>query len=243
MISPSVFDLVGQAALFFPVYLMAFTARGAMRGLVAHWMGDSTAYEEGFVTLNPLKHVDILSLLLMSIAFVLIGLIAPGSATDSIACMLLVIFSGVHLVQPVPINEDNFRRYRLGGILTSLGGALGCLMLSVAVMAGLRLLYSVRLPVYVLKTFSSLLGLTLEIATFFMFLELIPLPPFAGRRLLFYVLPHSQQGTLLRLDEYANYIFLAIIFAPGARELFFGPIIVGSSFVHKMLFYLFFKMF
>lgn len=47
-----------KALLFFLVYIIAVTISGAFKAWVAYMSGDDTAQEEGFITLNPLMHID-----------------------------------------------------------------------------------------------------------------------------------------------------------------------------------------
>ncbi len=66
-------------------------------GLVASWNGDNTARQEGRLTLNPLKHLDI-------------------------AGFLMMMLVGIGWAKPVPINPYNFRKTRKGIFLTSIAG-------------------------------------------------------------------------------------------------------------------------
>ena len=55
----NIVDVIRDLAGLFPVLLLVFTFRGFFRALVAKWMGDDTAYEAGFVSLNPFVHVNV----------------------------------------------------------------------------------------------------------------------------------------------------------------------------------------
>lgn len=66
-------------------------------GLVASWQGDNTAKQEGRLTLNPMKHLDI-------------------------AGFLMMLFVGIGWAKPVPVNPYNFRKTRKGIFLTSIAG-------------------------------------------------------------------------------------------------------------------------
>ncbi len=79
--------------------LIALTLHEYAHGYVAHLLGDDTAKNSGRLTLNPIKHIDI------------IGLLA-----------LIVIHIG--WAKPVPINPYNFRSRKSGTILVSLAGPL-----------------------------------------------------------------------------------------------------------------------
>lgn len=66
-------------------------------GLVASWQGDNTARQEGRLTLNPMKHLDI-------------------------AGFLMMLFVGIGWAKPVPVNPYNFRKMKKGIFLTSVAG-------------------------------------------------------------------------------------------------------------------------
>ena len=66
-------------------------------GLVASWQGDNTARQEGRLTLNPVKHLDI-------------------------AGFLMMLFVGIGWARPVPVNPYNFRKVKKGIFLTSIAG-------------------------------------------------------------------------------------------------------------------------
>lgn len=69
----------------------------------AHLLGDDTAKNQGRMTINPAKHVDILGLF-----------------------MLMVFHFG--WASPVPVNPNNFKNYRVGNVIVSFAGALGNLL-------------------------------------------------------------------------------------------------------------------
>lgn len=68
-------------------------------GLVAYWNGDYTAKAAGRLTLNPVKHFDL-------IGFLMLAVIGFGWA------------------KPVPIDSRNFRDYKKGMITVSLAGVI-----------------------------------------------------------------------------------------------------------------------
>jgi len=83
--------------LFILAVIIAFTLHEVAHALVAKWNGDYTAKFAGRITLNPVKHIDI------------IGFI-----------MLLTV--GFGYAKPVPVNPLNFRSPRKGIFLVSIAG-------------------------------------------------------------------------------------------------------------------------
>ena len=78
----------------------------AMHAFVAHKLGDRTAYDEGRVTLNPLKHIDILTTVLLPFIMIVIG--APP----------------IFAAKPVPFNALALRYGEYGVALVGLAGRL-----------------------------------------------------------------------------------------------------------------------
>jgi Zn-dependent protease len=75
-------ELIQTLAVIALPALLAITCHEAAHGIVAYWLGDDTAYRQGRVTLNPIRHIDpfgtvILPLLLFMVAHVLFGYAKP----------------------------------------------------------------------------------------------------------------------------------------------------------------------
>ena len=54
---------LSEVVILLPVFLLLFTWRGFIQALFAKLMGDTTAEEDGFLSINPLAHVDLVGLL------------------------------------------------------------------------------------------------------------------------------------------------------------------------------------
>jgi len=81
-------ELLSSIATIFPAFIIVFTFRGFARAAVALWMGDSTAQRDGFLTLNPLAHVNVVGLSLILLAVIVLGGLFGG------------IMPPLHLVYP-----------------------------------------------------------------------------------------------------------------------------------------------
>ena len=102
------------------VALIAITLHELAHGYTAYKLGDNTAKEQGRLTLNPIKHIDIF------------GLIA-----------LIVIHIG--WAKPVPINPMNFKSRKSGTILVSIAGPLTNLLLAVIFAMMLKVTYGLNI--------------------------------------------------------------------------------------------------
>jgi Zn-dependent protease len=235
MVSCKFLVLLNDITILFFVFLFVFTFKGFFQAIITKLMGDSTAQDEGFLTLNPLSHVDILGLFAVLSVYLIVGLIFSETLPREMLFILLVTF-GARMIIPIPINDSNFRHYVWGGIVTSLSGAIGNFLLALCAMIITRLLMVMPLPAYALISFLGIIKTLVNIAVIFGLLDLVPLPPFDGGRLLRYVLPYSKQYIVLWLEEYSFFILLILFFAPGISDLFFGTLSVASGYIKSFMF-------
>lgn len=162
----------------------------------ALWMGDSTAKDQGRVTLNPLKHLDIFG-----------------------AIMLLLV--GFGWAKPVPIYPPNFRNYRVGLFVVSIAGIVINLLLAVAFGLLLRYLF-LQDPRGVvealnngsLDTFGFLAVVAFYVATVniaLAFFNLLPIPPLDGSKILQAFLPLQWHPYIWRLEQNPTYAIVALL--------------------------------
>jgi len=91
---------------WFMVFAFSISVHESAHAYAAYLLGDPTAKEQGRITIDPLKHLDLFGTLMMLISFI-------GWA------------------KPVPINPSNFKNKKAGTILVSLAGPLSNLILAV----------------------------------------------------------------------------------------------------------------
>ena len=167
--------------------LLCITVHETCHGLAACWMGDDTAKRQGRLTLNPLRHIDPLGLILMAVA-------RFGWA------------------KPVPVNMNRFQNRRLGMALTALAGPVSnvLLMLAAAILRLIVLIFfgathSVWFE-YVLLFLEYTIILSAGLAVF----NLFPIPPLDGSKVLFALLPDRAYYKLMRYERFGM-LFLAIL--------------------------------
>lgn len=168
--------------------LMCVTVHECCHGLAACVMGDPTAKRAGRLTLNPLKHID------------LVGLV-----------MLVVVRFG--WAKPVPVDMRRFRNPRAGMALTALAGPVGNVLLSMVAMllhgvcCFYQMYYDSALWGY-LDTFciyTALLSAGLGV------FNLIPVPPLDGSKILFSVLPPKWYVMLMRYERFGMIILMVLL--------------------------------
>jgi Zn-dependent protease len=213
------------------VLLFAITVHEAAHGWAAKKCGDSTAFNRGRVTLNPLAHLDLFGTILLPVLLSLARMPAFGWA------------------KPVPVNPQNFRNPRRDTMLTSFAGpganlsvALGSLILLIlmklslpsvnlflkAVINGFFRQMGFALPVltkgfYPLEGLALILLMTLLINSYFALFNLIPVPPLDGSGILIGLLSDSAAARFDRLRPYGFIIILLLIYM-GLLEIIIWPV-------------------
>jgi Zn-dependent protease len=164
----------------------------AMHGFTAHWLGDTTAQEAGRLTLNPLKHIDVFTTILLPV--VLIVLHMPP----------------FFIARPVPFRPDRLKHGEFGAALVGLAGPFTNFAL--AVIAALVLRFGTIADGT--QLFNAIF-LFIEVNLGFFVFNMIPLPPLDGSRLLYAVAPEPLQRVMFQIESMGFIplvIFMLIIF-------------------------------
>ncbi|AWR86848.1 site-2 protease family protein [Meiothermus taiwanensis] len=157
--------------------------------ITALWMGDSTAKDQGRVTLNPIKHLDLI-----------------GS--------IMILLVGFGWAKPVPIYPPNFRQYRLGLFVVSIAGI--CINLCIAaLLAGLLrwMLVSGLLenPSHGLLIVAQAMVVAASINLTLAVFNLLPIPPLDGSKILQSFLPLRWHPYIWRLEANPTYAIVAML--------------------------------
>lgn len=151
-------------------------------GWVAYLFGDDTAKQRGRLSLNPLSHLDPIG-------------------------TLALFLVGFGWAKPVPIDYSKIRNFRLGLVCVSLAGCLT--NITIATIALLLVQFpaigSHALP-------ATILLVTARINIILGALNLIPIPPLDGSRVVLAVLPQRAQAMFMRLEPYGMFLLFALLF-------------------------------
>lgn len=166
------------------VLLTAFPIHECAHALTAHWLGDDTAKNQGRMTLNPLKHLD-----LFGTIFMLVG--------------------GFGWAKAVPINPNNFKNRKVGMALSSLAGPVSNLLLAYISMILYKVFaYSgIGFRELAIIFYCSVL-LNVGLAVF----NLLPIPPLDGSRIFNLVLPEKLYFKIMRYENIIFGILFFMIF-------------------------------
>ena len=198
--------LVYSFLLISPLLLVSLVLHELAHGWVAWKLGDPTAKLHGRLTLNPLKHLDPWGTALLAVTFF-------GSGGR--------FFFG--WAKPVPISPWHFKDPQRGMMLVGLAGPVVNYSLAL-VSAGLIWLVVDR-SAFVTEALYFLFALNVILGT----LNLIPIPPLDGSRVLGGFLPREAYKRWITYDRYGNYVFLGLFVVlvsfPALFDATFGAVL------------------
>lgn len=176
--------------------LLAITLHEAAHGYVARMFGDSTAYMLGRVTLNPVKHIDPVGTIIVPLAIVLVSKLSGGAG---------FLFGWA---KPVPVNFANLRHPKRDMIWVAAAGPGVNLLMAIGWALVLRLLLSAGFQE---EFFIEMAKAGVFVNIGLMALNLLPLPPLDGGRILVGLLPHSLALALSRVEPYGFFILIFLL--------------------------------
>ena len=194
--------------------VFAITLHEAAHGYVAKLLGDRTAEMLGRITLNPLKHIDPVGTLLV-----------PG-----ILLALAWINKSPPFVfgwaKPVPVNFGNLRNPKSDMIWVAAAGP-GSNFLQ-ALLWALVLVAASPGGAWPSDGLLEMADIGFKVNLVLMALNLLPLPPLDGGRVLAGLLPESAASTLSRIEPYGFFIILALL-ATGLLDDLMRPVVRAAA--------------
>jgi Zn-dependent protease len=204
-------SLIQTLVVWTPPVLLAVTLHEVAHGWVARALGDDTADRLGRLSFNPLKHVDPVGTVLV-----------PG---------LLYVLAGIVFgwAKPVPVNWDKLRNPRRDMALVAVAGPLAnvVMLLAWAAVAKFGLSYGQD---YFMTT--GLAGIMINAVL--IALNLLPVPPLDGSRVVSALLPHDLALQYGRIEPYGLIILLVLI-GSGALNRLMEPTLHVIAWVMQIL--------
>lgn len=204
--------------------IFAITLHEAAHGWVASKLGDKTALMLGRVTLNPVKHIDLLGTIILPILMLFIGGFVFGWA------------------KPVPVSWQNLRHPRRDMALVAVAGPLMNLLMALLWAIVAKISYLVLhdgITYEWLRTTMNFLQLAaifgIGINCILLILNLLPIPPLDGSRIISSLLPPGAAHAYERIEPYGIWILLGL-FALGVLSKLLLPLVFVLMTLIKSLF-------
>ena len=210
-------SLIQTIAVYALPVIFAITLHEAAHGYVARMLGDNTAYVLGRVSFNPMRHIDPIG-------------------TIAIPLILYFVTSGAFMfgyAKPVPVAFGNLRNPRWGSLWVAAAGPICNFVQALVwgVIAVLLAAMNVQEPFFT-RMAAAGVGVNLVLGV----LNLVPLPPLDGGRVLMALLPVRAAIMLSRLEPYGFFIVMALVMTGTLTRYWLNPLVtLGYSAITAIL--------
>lgn len=191
--------LVQTIAIYALPVLFAITLHEAAHGFVARHFGDMTAHAQGRISLNPLRHIDLMGTIVVPV-LILASSIAMGTSG--------LLFGWA---KPVPVNYSALRRPKQNMLWVAAAGPLSNLAMALAWALLLKL--ALLLPQGGFSKPAELMGFAgIQVNVVLMLLNLLPILPLDGGRIVASLLPGRAAWHYAKLEPWGFPILLLLLF-------------------------------
>lgn len=180
------------AAGVIPV-LLAITLHEAAHGWVAYRLGDNTAKRLGRITMNPIKHIDLMGTIIVPLVMVMLTPFLIGWA------------------KPVPVDARHFKAPLLDMGLVAAAGPVSNLIMACFWAAFMLIASKSMQPSGELAFLWSMGTIGVFVNILLIVINLLPIPPLDGGRVVAGILPPSIAIHYLRIEPYGMFIVIALL--------------------------------
>ncbi|KYP11567.1 MAG: peptidase M50 [Limnobacter sp. CACIAM 66H1] len=212
--------IIQTIAVYALPVLFAITLHEAAHGYVARMYGDNTAMYAGRITLNPIKHIDLVGTILVPIA------ILVSSSLMGIGAFLF------GWAKPVPVNFGNLRNPKKDIRFVAFAGPGANFVMALIWALSLKLQFVTGLNE---PFFAEMAKAGIVVNLVLAALNLLPILPLDGGRILFSFLPSSAAYSFSRTEPYGMIVLIALLML-GILPMFIQPIVSAGLSVLTLLF-------
>jgi Zn-dependent protease len=208
-------SIIQKIAIYALPVIFAITVHEAAHGYVAKYFGDMTAYNEGRISLNPIKHIDPFGTILLPALTIMLGGILFGWA------------------KPVPVNFGNLRNPKKDMLWVAAAGPASNFVMAIFWVFVIK--FAINAPESIAYPLSMMGKAGVSINIVLMVLNLLPLPPLDGGRIAVSLLPNELARKFSQLERYGFIILIVLLFT-GVLSKILDPFINA---VYRLIFSLF----
>ncbi len=213
-------EIIQTISLYALPVMFAITLHEAAHGYVARLFGDPTATQLGRVTLNPLKHIDPVGTIAVPVGILLMSKLVGGP---------FLLFGWA---KPVPVDFGRLRRPKRDMLWVAVAGPAANLLMAILWGISLRLLFESGDRG---SFWFQMAQIGIQINLTLMALNLLPILPLDGGRVLFSLLPNQLAWQYGRIEPFGLWIVIALL-ATGALGTLIAPLMsLGQSIVRLVL--------
>jgi Zn-dependent protease len=213
-------SIIQTIAVYALPVLFAITLHEAAHGYVARMYGDNTAMYAGRITLNPIKHIDPVGTILVPIA------ILVSSSLMGVGAFLF------GWAKPVPVNFGNLRNPKKDIRFVAFAGPGANFIMALLWALSLKLQFVTGLNE---PFFAEMAKAGIVVNLVLAALNLLPILPLDGGRILFSFLPSSAAYSFSRTEPYGMIVLIALLML-GILPMFIQPVVSVGLNVLTLLF-------
>ncbi|WP_420224652.1 site-2 protease family protein [Pigmentiphaga litoralis] len=213
-------SVIQTIAIYAIPLIFAITLHEAAHGYVARMFGDNTAYAAGRVTLNPIKHIDPVGTLLVPAVILLTS--------------KLFGFGGLLFgwAKPVPVDFGRLRRPKRDMLWVAAAGPGINLVMAIIWAVSLKLMIATGMTE---EFFMAMAVAGIQVNLMLMALNLLPIPPLDGGRIVFSLLPDRLAYQYSRIEPYGM-VILIVLLVTNLLTFLVSPILgVGDAIIKLFL--------
>lgn len=197
-------SIIQKIVIYALPVIFAITVHEAAHGYVAKYFGDMTAYQQGRITLNPLKHIDPFGTILLPALTIMLGGILFGWA------------------KPVPVDFNRLRNPKKDMLWVAAAGPASNFVMAIFWVLVLKFSAGMSEALGVPLTFMAQAGISINIVL--MVLNLLPLPPLDGGRIAVSLLPMHLARPFSQIERYGFVILIVLLFT-GILSKILSPLV------------------
>jgi Zn-dependent protease len=200
--------LIQRIVVWILPVVFAITVHEVAHGWVARQKGDNTAYLLGRLTLNPIKHIDLLGTIIL-----------PG--------LLLITGTGFIFgwAKPVPVDAGNFKKPLQDMAWVAAAGPLSNLLMALiwALLARLGVMLNIE-AISLPLIYMGVAGISINLVLFL--INLLPIPPLDGSRILTGLLPPRLAWQYNQIERYGFLILVILLYSGVLNVLLAYPMYI-----------------